>query len=75
MNEIPPVPLDERICIRLFAAGIGGPDGTHPRCLGCICSAWEQCTAEALLYQRDVDKLSRHPTHKRLTAGKKWGEP
>lgn len=37
------IPLSERICIDLMKAGVGGPDGGHPRCLGSQCVQFEVC--------------------------------
>ena len=66
----PPVPLEARICMSLLSSG----SGSHPICIGSQCSRFEHCLYDLRICQRDLDKMSRHPAHKRLAAGEKWGD-
>lgn len=45
-------PLPERICHSLMQAGILGPDGELPKCLGEKCNQYEECLCRQV--QADV---------------------
>lgn len=73
-ENIPPIPLHERTCINLMSSGISGDNGSHPVCLGRSCCKYEGCLYDLTSCALELDKIRRHPSHKRIMRHEDWGD-
>jgi len=58
-TNTPAIPLEQRICIEMMVAHIGGEKGNHPLCLGPSCSQYEMCLSLLNDAQKKLKELKK----------------
>lgn len=50
------IPIENRKCVDMIVAGISGPNGSLPLCVGRECNKYEACLANAMEAIRTVNE-------------------
>lgn len=65
--------LLSRVCNALMVAGVLGPHGERPLCIGKECSRYEECLYSIAFYKHEQDQIEKHPGHHRILRGERRG--